>query len=97
MLFIPSSVSKVLKILQVGQGRLTLTRTAKITKTEVRAINKPGGVADKFAGGDLYAVKNIFFNREERNRLEVCCLKLRRVTQFGMNGAFYFEWIKISL
>lgn len=55
---------------RVGKGRLTLTGTANKTKTEVEAINIPQSVADKFAGGDLEAVKNTLFNREEKNRLE---------------------------
>ncbi|MCK5148400.1 TonB-dependent receptor [bacterium] len=54
----------------LGKGRLTLTGTANKTRTEVEAINIPEGVAEKFADGDLEAVKNTLFNREERNRLE---------------------------
>ncbi len=54
----------------VANGRLTLTATANKTKTEVEATNIPEGVAEKFAGGDLEAVKTTLFNREERNRLE---------------------------
>ncbi len=54
----------------LGEGRLTLTGSGNMTKTEVEATNIPEGVANKFAGGDLEAVKNTLFNREERNRLE---------------------------
>jgi iron complex outermembrane recepter protein len=54
----------------LGEGRLTLTGSGNITKTEVEATNIPEGVANKFANGDLEAVKNTLFNREERNRLE---------------------------
>ncbi len=54
----------------VADGRVTLTGAANLTKTEVTAINIPQSVADKFAGGNLNAVRETLFNREERNRLE---------------------------
>ena len=33
-------------------------------------VNIPQGVSDVFAGGDLEAVRELIFNREEENRLE---------------------------
>lgn len=54
----------------VGNGRLTVTGAANVTKTEVTDTNIPGEMADIFAGGDPEAVRNTLFNREERNRLE---------------------------
>jgi len=54
----------------LGEGRLTLTGSGNMTKTEVEGTNIPAGVANKFSGGDLEAVKNTLFNREEQNRLE---------------------------
>ncbi len=53
-----------------GPGTLTLQGAANLTDTEVLRINIPQAVADTFAGGDLNAVANTIFNREERNRLE---------------------------
>ena len=55
---------------RAGQGRLTLTLAGNVTKTEVQQVNIPQGVADVFAGGDLAAVSDVIFNREEKNRLE---------------------------
>jgi len=55
---------------RLGQGRLDLTGSANFTDTEVDTTNIPESVALKFAGGDLNAVRNRLFNREERNRLE---------------------------
>ncbi len=54
----------------LGSGTLTLTGSATLTKTTVDTTNIPEGVALRFAGGDLNAVRNTIFNREERNRLE---------------------------
>ncbi len=53
-----------------GDARLSLTGAVNFTKTEVKNINIPQSVADRFAGGDLEAVRTTLFNREERNRLE---------------------------
>lgn len=55
---------------RLGRGRLNLTGSANFTKTEVDTTNVPQSMALKFAGGDLNAVRNTLFNREERNRLE---------------------------
>ncbi|RMD99019.1 MAG: ferric enterobactin receptor, partial [Calditrichaeota bacterium] len=54
----------------VGEGRLSITAAGNFTKTTVDTTNVPKGLALKFAGGDLDAVRNTIFNREERNRLE---------------------------
>ncbi len=54
----------------LGNGTLTLTGSATLTKTTVDTTNIPEGVALRFANGDLNAVRNTIFNREERNRLE---------------------------
>ena len=54
----------------VGSGRLTISGAGNITKTEVQDTNIPQEMANIFAGGDLNAVRNTLFNREERNRLE---------------------------
>lgn len=54
----------------MGRGRLTVTAAVNLSKTEVDTTNIPEGVALKFANGDLDAVRNTLFNREERNRLE---------------------------
>jgi iron complex outermembrane receptor protein len=51
-------------------GTLTLTGSVNVTDTDVAAINVPPSVAEKFAGGDLEAVRSTLFDREERNRLE---------------------------
>ncbi len=52
------------------KGSLSITGVANFTETEVDQINVPQSVADKFSGGDIEAVKNTIFNREEKNRLE---------------------------
>ena len=54
----------------IGDGTLNLTGSVNITDTEVERVNVPQSVANKFAGGDLDAVKTTIFNREEQNRLE---------------------------
>ncbi len=54
----------------VGNGRLTLTGSANLTKTDVERVNTPQALADQFAAGDQEAVRDLIFNREERNRLE---------------------------
>ncbi len=51
-------------------SKLEFTLAGNYTKTTVESIHIPQSVADKFAGGDLEAVKTTFFNREEKNRLE---------------------------
>jgi len=51
-------------------GSLSFTLVANFSETEVETINVPQSVADKFAEGDLQAVEETIFNREERNRLE---------------------------
>lgn len=56
--------------LRVGNGRLNLTGAANFTKTEVDTTNVPQSMAVKFTGGNIDAVRNTLFNREERNRLE---------------------------
>lgn len=53
-----------------GKGKVTFTGALNLTKTEVDTTNVPQAMADLFAGGDLDAVRNTLFNREERNRLE---------------------------
>ncbi|MGH7577616.1 MAG: hypothetical protein ACREM1_21150 [Longimicrobiales bacterium] len=53
-----------------GEGTLTFQGALNLTNTEVERINVSQDVADTFAGGDLDAVRNTIFNREERNRLE---------------------------
>ncbi len=53
----------------VGKGRLGFTAAANFTRTEVKDINVPDGVADVF-GDESEAVPNILLNREEKNRLE---------------------------
>lgn len=50
--------------------KLEFTLAGNYSKTTVDAIHIPQSVANKFAGGDLDAVKTTFFNREEQNRLE---------------------------
>ncbi len=55
---------------EVGSGSLTITGAGNLTKTEVQDTNIPQEMANIFAGGDLNAVRNTLFNREERNRLE---------------------------
>ncbi|MFQ5570613.1 MAG: TonB-dependent receptor domain-containing protein [Rhodothermales bacterium] len=54
----------------VGDGRITITGAANLTKTEVKGINISQSVADKFGNGNLDAVRGTLFNREEQNRLE---------------------------
>ncbi|TFG65548.1 MAG: TonB-dependent receptor [Gemmatimonadales bacterium] len=56
--------------MEMNGGQLTLTGSANFSDTEVKSINVPASVADKFTGGDLDAVAATLFNREERNRLE---------------------------
>lgn len=55
---------------RAGSGIVTLTGAANFTETEVTSVNIPQEMADIFAGGDLNAVRDVLFNREERNRLE---------------------------
>jgi len=55
---------------QLGGGVLSLTGAASFTDTDVTAVNIPPEVADVFTGGDLDAVRDVLFSREERNRLE---------------------------
>jgi iron complex outermembrane recepter protein len=54
----------------LGKGRLGMTAAANFTRTEVKEVNVPQGVADTFGDGNLEAVEGVIFNREERNRLE---------------------------
>jgi iron complex outermembrane receptor protein len=54
----------------LGKGRLGLTAAANFTRTEVKDVNVPQGVADVFGDGNVEAVEGVIFNREERNRLE---------------------------
>ena len=53
----------------LGKGRLGLTAAANFTRTEVKDVNVPDGVAEVF-GEEAEAVPDILLNREERNRLE---------------------------
>ena len=53
-----------------ADGKLTVTGSANLTKTEVLNTNIPQEMADIFSGGDLEGVRTTLFNREERNRLE---------------------------
>ncbi len=53
----------------LGKGRLGLTAAANFTRTEVKDVNVPAGVAEVF-GDESEAVPDILLNREERNRLE---------------------------
>ncbi len=55
---------------KIGPGRLYTTLSATFPSTEVLRVNVPVRMAEIFAGGDIEAVKNTLFNREERNRLE---------------------------
>ncbi len=50
----------------------------------MRRINVAQPIADKFTGGDLEAVENVLFNREEKNRLETALPR-----QTGVLGARY--------
>ena len=54
----------------IGRGRFGATAAANFTRTTVEDINIPQGVADRFAEGDLGAVQDVIFNREEKNRLQ---------------------------
>jgi iron complex outermembrane receptor protein len=54
----------------LGAGVLDLIGSANFNRTEVMAIHVPQSVADRFAGGDLGAVREVFLSREERGRLE---------------------------
>ena len=53
-----------------ADGKLTVTGSTNLTKTEVLNTNIPQEMADIFSGGDLEGVRTTLFNREERNRLE---------------------------
>ena len=55
---------------RLGNGRVTISGSYNHTKTEVDTTNVPQKMAEIFAGGNLDAVRNTLFNREERNRLE---------------------------
>ena len=55
---------------ELGEAQMTLTGAINLTKTEVVNVNIPEEITNKFASGDLDAVKNTLFNREEQNRLE---------------------------
>ena len=55
--------------MKVGTGQLKLTASANLTDTSVDAINLPDGVVQAF-GANREEVEGVFFNREERNRLE---------------------------
>ena len=54
----------------VGIGRITVTLAANATSTTVTRTNISAEMAAIFTGGDLRAVSNTLFNREEQNRLE---------------------------
>ncbi|WP_428267047.1 TonB-dependent receptor [Haliangium sp.] len=56
--------------MQIAGGNVGFTGSANFTRTVVERVNIPQGVADKFAEGDLDAVRTVIFNREEENRLE---------------------------
>ncbi len=51
-------------------GILNLTGSVNFTDTEVTAVNVPQSIADQFGIGNVEAVADVLFNREERNRLE---------------------------
>ncbi len=55
---------------QWNGGTVNLTGSASITDTEVKSINVPQSMADRFTSGDTDAIAGVLFNREERNRLE---------------------------
>ena len=53
-----------------GPGRLGLTGAANMTRTRVRDIHVPAGLAAQFGAESRGALRNAFFSREEENRLE---------------------------
>jgi len=55
---------------QLADGSLNLTASLNFTDTEVKSINVPQSMADRFTSGDTDAIAGVLFNREERNRLE---------------------------
>ncbi len=55
----------------LDNATLDVTGSANMTRTEVEEINVPQSFADNFADGDIDAVRDVIFNREEEGRLEV--------------------------
>lgn len=81
-------------------GTLNITGSANFTDTEVTNINVPQSVADKFAAGNIDAVRTVLFNREERNRLETALPRqaaalgaryTRGPVNAGLKGNYYGE------
>ncbi len=77
----------------IGEGTLTLTGSGTLTKTTVDTTNIPEGVALRFAGGDLDAVRNTIFNREERNRLETALPRQK----FSLGARYAQDRMSINL
>ena len=68
-------------VARLSSGLLTLTGAFSWTDTDVTAVNVPPEVADKFTGGDLDAVADVLFNREEQNRLEDALPRVKGLLQ----------------
>jgi len=70
-------------VAQLSSGLLTLTGAFSWTDTDVTAVNVPPEVAEVFTGGDLDAVADVLFNREEQNRLEDALPRVKGLVQAG--------------
>jgi len=57
-------------VTQLADGSLSLTGSVNFTETEVKSINVPQSIADRFTMGSTDAIAGVLFNREEFNRLE---------------------------
>ncbi len=83
---------------QLMDGSLNLTGSANFTKTEVKSINVPQSIADRFTMGSTDAIADVLFNREEFNRLETALPRqagsvsarwTRGRVNVGLSGNYY--------
>lgn len=79
---------------KVGKAKMGFTGSFNYTQTTVQNINIPQGTADIFAGGDLEAIRDIIFNREERNRLEDALPRIKGSLAYRYNYAPFDFFIR---
>lgn len=56
--------------IDTGTGTVLLSAAANFTKTEVKKVNIPPGLADAFPDADQQTLDNFFFDRLAKNRFE---------------------------
>src|SRR5207247_201857 len=80
---------------RLASGTLSLTASASFTKTQVERVNVPEAMAATFSS----AILNTYPDRQVKaaNITSGRFIYSRRVTQFGMNGGFYYTRVQLSL